>query len=92
MTLPSRRLAPGLGITRLGSDQPEPELIELRKQNHPEDGALLVDQGEVNGVFAGALQEIHGAIKRIKDPEPLGIDVAHHGQDRCSLPGGSLQR
>ncbi len=20
--------------------------------------------------------------------QPLGIDVAHHGQDRCSLPGG----
>ena len=52
-------------------EQPEPELLDLRQQHHPQHGPALPHQGQVHRVLATALQEVAGPIEGIEDPQPL---------------------
>ena len=54
--------------------QADPELLHLRQQHHAQHGLAVVGQRKMHRVFAGALQKILGAIQRIENPQPLGIE------------------
>ena len=68
-------------------EQPEPELLDLRQQHHPQHRTSLPHQSQMHGVLASALQKIPGAIERIQDPKPIGRQ-RHPG--RQLLLGGLL--
>jgi len=69
----------------ISSDHPEPEAESSSGQQHPPRGTgrWLVISSEVNGVFAGALQKILGAIERIefqKHSHRSAAGAAHCGR------------
>lgn len=69
---PIRCFLPGDGgLDAAGVNPAEPELIKLREQHHAEGRALLVHQGEMHGVLAGALKKVFGAIEGVEDPQPV---------------------
>ena len=76
--------ARGLGT---GFHQAKPQLLQLGQQHHPEHRSTVVHQGQMHGVLARALQKVLGAIQRIEDPQPLGLE-GHAGGEL--LLGGLL--